>query len=163
MLVDKVTEEKRIENIDTFVFPICFLYRQYLELIMKYIYMKHTGDQKEEIISTINEVSHDLFKVWQKVKPVIEATNAHFEEECDLVQAVEGYISEFNQFDPNSFTFRYPVTKRMEKVLPQEFYINLRILQTRMEELHNFFEGCLMQLDDLKENRTEAIAKKLDY
>jgi hypothetical protein len=160
-LIDLAVNSGDIKTLDTYIFPICFLYRQYLELAMKYIFIKYSGWDKDKKISAIKDVNHNLLRIWNKIKPIIlEETT---KEEKEDIEAVEDYISQFNIFDKSSFTFRYPITKELDGVLTKERRINLINLKERMDELYCFFDGCTGKLDEISEYKAEMLSEYLSY
>ena len=148
-LIKSAINSQDISKIDTFIYPICFLYRQYLELTMKNIYLFYSEETKEIKINTLKEVLHDLMKIWNKIKPLLKI-DAN-KNEINDIEAVEGYILQFHKFDQSSFTFRYPIDKNLRSVIGGETKVNLLHLQMRMDELYNFFNGVISKLDYTKE------------
>ena len=92
-LIQQSLEKKDNYTLDTFVFPACFLYRQYLELALKDIYLSNVKDSERGKIKTIDECQHDLCKIWSKVKPLILADFPN--DDKDVLEAVENYIKQF--------------------------------------------------------------------
>jgi len=114
-LIENAIISQDISKIDTVIYPVCFLYRQYLELVMKIIYLSYSGDVRETKIKTLKDISHNLMKMWNKIKPYLEEeTN---QEERNDIKVVEEYIRQFHKFDKSSFTFRYPITKELRNVI----------------------------------------------
>lgn len=158
-LINFAIKSKNIKILDTFIFPVCFLYRQYLELVMKYIYLYFSDANKEEKIKTLKDTSHNLYEIWYKIKPLLqEAAN---ERDKEAIEVVEDYINQFSAFDKSSVTFRYPVTKKLDGVLTGVQSINLPNLKDRMNELCNFFEGCIGKLSEIKKFKAEMLREYL--
>lgn len=141
LLVNSSVASRDISMLDTSVFPILFLYRQYLELAMKSIFLRFSEDNLGDKEDTIKKSSHNLMSIWNKVKPILEPLGS---EDKEMLVTVEEYIKEFHQFDKSSFTFRYPITKELDRVLTSEKRINLINLRDRIEELYNFFSGAVI-------------------
>ncbi|MEK5233463.1 hypothetical protein MHB42_17300 [Lysinibacillus sp. FSL K6-0232] len=139
----------RIEILDTYIFPVLFLYRQFIELSLKSLYLEYADKPMDEKIQTIKQVSHNLAQMWNKLKPtLIDASNNKSEEE--IVNVVEGYIMRYHNFDKGSFKFRYPIDKDANPLIKGEERIDLVNLKERMTELDNFFSGADGHLDYLK-------------
>lgn len=160
-LIDLAIESVDIKTLDTFIFPVCFLYRQYMELAMKYIYLKYSGSNKEKKISVIKDVNHSLLKIWNKVKPIILEESGKKEKED--IKIVDDYINQFDLFDKSSFTFRYPITKELDGILTGERRMNLVNLKERMNELYCFFDGCTGKLEEISEYKAEMLSEYLSY
>lgn len=163
-LIEYATNSENIKILDTFVFPICFLYRQYLELAMKNIFLKYSGVSEDEKRTVIRNVSHNLTKIWIKIVPIIseEITN---EEKIDI-NIVADYIRQFSDLDISSFSFRYPINKELNLLFYKEQCLDLINLRERMNELYNFFEGCDGKLDSLRDFKYEMMSyymSNMDY
>lgn len=160
-LVEIAINSNRIATLDTHVYPIIFLYRQFLELAMKSIYLSYSEHSMKEKIKTIKDVNHDLLKVWGTIKPLIQDSNS--KDDTDTVKVVEDYITQFHEFDKSSFRFRYPIDKKLNPVLDEEQFIDLLNLKQRMDELDNFFSGVDGHLNAIKESKYEQQREYLEY
>jgi len=93
--------------LDAVIVPIVFLYRQYLELIIK------------NIIDTTQQIEnegkgypkhHNLKELWSEAARLIRKHyGSKAPSELDNVQPC---IDEFSLHDPESFSFRYPTDKK---------------------------------------------------
>ena len=152
-LIENAVSSQDFSKIDTVIYPVCFLYRQYLELVMKIIYLSYSEDTKEIKFNVLKDINHSLIKIWNKIKPYLEEEAS--KNELNDIKVVEEYIKQFHEFDRSSFTFRYPITKDLRKVINGQKRVNLPNLQVRMDELYHFFDGCIGKLDYFKEIKTE--------
>lgn len=153
MLITQAISSKYISKLDTWVFPILFLYRQYLELQMKDMVL-HYGEMKTEGKKAfLKDSSHSLIKIWLELKPVLENIASDNKEKND-VEIVESYIQQLHDRDPNSVVFRYPIGMDLKKALDKEHRINLKNLSLRMQELENFFNGVDGALSERKGNES---------
>lgn len=91
---------------DLYVFPIMFCYRQYLELSLKNICYKVMN--KDDYIRLVRRASHKLPELWSIVK-----------EKMNFSDDDNSYINElvvfFDNIDRDSFSFRYPYNKSLDK------------------------------------------------
>lgn len=92
---------------DLLIYPIMFCYRQYLELLLKNIYMKNNTEDYKDYV---NNVSHNIIKSWEYVKPIL--LNQIKDKELSFIEEV---ICFFDKLDSSSFTFRYEYDKRMNR------------------------------------------------
>jgi hypothetical protein len=140
VLVDHIKETHRDQ--DSLVFPIVFVYRQYLELRLKKLIMdcKKLFDEQPDFPKV-----HDLRKLWADCRQLLEKLEPKVEQK-DLGAVDEG-IQQFCELDPSSESFRYPSSKKGDKSLPSDLtYINLRNLSDLMEKLSGFFEAGEMMV-----------------
>jgi len=153
-IVKTALENKNIKELDTCIFPVSFLYRQYLELVMKHVFLTHSEENFDQKKKWINAVSHDLKKIWGDLVPILK--KGRTPDEIEFISTVEDYIIQFHKIDTSSFAFRYPITKGFEEVHDKEKRINLKNLMLRMDELYNFFDAVEMQLDYEKQVMAEV-------
>ena len=106
-LVEHIRESRM--HLDLLVFPIVFLYRQYLELRLKELIEITTGLNSED------RREHHLARLWRRVRPALEGA---FPENSDDFDAAEKMVKDFQEADAGSFTFRYPEDKAGEPTLP---------------------------------------------
>ena len=120
-LVESITED----HFDPLVYPILFLYRQYLELLLKHllrIMRRLQGVQGESISKEEQDSdkklfeSHELESLWKKVRDLIETLWGDHEDMAANVDA-EARIREFSQIDYSSQNFRYPENKKGKSTL----------------------------------------------
>jgi len=152
VIINNALRKKRIDVLDTCVFPACFLYRQYVELTLKHLYL----GTAEEKTRTIKQASHDLKSIWKKVRPIIEGY--YPTEDPTPLLAAEDYILQFAEEDKSSFAFRYPITKNLSLVHGKQRWINLRNLATRMAELESFLTGVQAGMEAMKDIEDEMKA-----
>lgn len=102
------------------VYPIIFLYRHYIELILKEIILnnwEYLG------ISQSFPEGHNIYKLWkicrqnmQEADKLVDPGFAESEEyQKEIIQAydaLEADLSKFAEIDPDSQSFRYPVDSK---------------------------------------------------
>ena len=162
-LIEKFTPTVQHNILDTILFPICFLYRQYLELTMKSILLQYSEITASEIKEIFKNINHNLPQMWNNIKPIL--SNSELKLDGKDILIVEEYINQFHRMDKSSYNFRYPVTKELATNFTSEKRINLPNLRIRMDELESFFIGCMGMLDQisgLKNTQTEEFLLHLD-
>jgi len=140
VLVDHIKETHTDQ--DFLVFPIVFVYRQYLELRLK----KLISDCKRLFGGQPDFPRvHDLSKLWADCRRLLGKLEPKVEQK-DL-EAVDEGIQQFCELDPSSQSFRYPINKKGDKSLPSDLrYINVRNLSDVMKKLSGFFEAGEMMV-----------------
>lgn len=136
ILVDYLENNEMDANL--LVFPIVYLYRQYLELHLKQIirdgkmFLEHTPDFPTH---------HRLRKLWKECKEIIEEIYLD-EQYANELETVGRCILEFSNKDPNSTAFRYPVDTSNKPSFPDDLrYIDLKNLAKVMDKIYSFFSG----------------------
>jgi hypothetical protein len=122
---------------DSLVFPICFLYRQYLELRLKEVIQ--SGRKLLDEPGNFPQ-HHDISKLWQIVVPILKKAFKDEAEPFDY-SAAEHVVTEFSRLDPGSFAFRYPTDKAGAKSLDGIRHINLRRLADYIEAFSESLEA----------------------
>jgi hypothetical protein len=114
---------------DTLVYPIIFLYRQYLELRLKILIRDGSDllDRRAQI-----PVGHKIESLWSHARSLL------VEIEPDIVQGlglapVESLLGEFAVLDPASTTFRYPLDRKGENPLAALQHLNLLNFRERFD------------------------------
>jgi hypothetical protein len=152
-LVQNAIASKSAGRLDTLIFPILFLYRQFIELELKWIFLVYSDADRSVKIGVIRDIKHNLIKLWQKTKPILlEEVTPQERQDVDIVEA---YIKQFYKLDESSYSFRYPITKNFDQILNAERRINLPNLRKRMDELYHFFTGADGKLSSIRDYRQD--------
>lgn len=129
-------------KIDSQIYPFMFVFRHYLEIVMKdtirYQKLIHREVNDDEVGFV---KGHTLTDIWMFLKPYIK-------DFCEIMslQVVEKLLHEFDYIDGGSYSFRYPfkiANRQNDKVtysLP-EMTIDLYNFHNIMEKLIRFFDG----------------------
>jgi hypothetical protein len=126
---------------DSLIYPIVFLYRQYIELRLKEIiregriFLEEGNDFPKH---------HNIWDLWCTARRIVIKAFQN-ENEPPNFKYVEHVINEFSQIDPDSISFRYPTTKQGDKTIEEEVsHINIRRLASHVEELSKDLDGVSM-------------------
>lgn len=107
---DMIVTAAESENLnpDDLVFPVAYLYRHHLELMVKELVRLGVRvgslDGCEDILG-----GHNLHKLWNKAKQLIEEVWP--DSPNDDLTAVEQALHEFHKLDPTGQAFRYALDK----------------------------------------------------
>ena len=148
---------KNFAVLDGHIYPMVFLYRHFIELYLKGLYIKYSGADEEGIKDYLNKVGHDLNYSWSLVKPLLSCGKKHVGSKQNI-GAIEHYIKEMNKFDSTSMAMRYPVTKDLDKQHQSPVHLDFINLHDRMSELFN----ALHQLDYDIDNQVKDIAPETE-
>jgi len=147
ILAEAVVESRR--DHDSLVFPIVFVYRQYLELRLKQLIRdsrRLLGD------SSGFPATHKIAELWNLCRPLLGQTGLNVGEQ--VLEAIEELIAEFAGADEDSYAFRYPTDKRSNPSLPDLRFVNLPNLADVIRKMSNFFEAVGWQLSVTLERET---------
>jgi len=140
---DRQTNEK-----DTLVFPIIFLYRQYIELTLKDLVRdldNRLGYKRQDKILS----QHKLLPLWDEAIRQYD----HFirQENITLVFTLSSnnermIVNQFNQTDEDSFCFRYARDKGGRETLKNVDYISVNNFKNQIETVVTHIEKMVETL-----------------
>lgn len=125
---DLVEQTLGTELINLYMFPIVFLYRNYLELVLKNIII--TKVPKKDLNKYTEKFNHDLKKTFKVVIKLIKDELS--EKDIEKIYSV---VSEFHTFDKNSFNFRYYFDKKANSTLPNVLSVDLIKLREEIDKV----------------------------
>lgn len=155
VLVERVKHDR--SEADFLVFPIVFLYRQYLELRLKEII--RDGSRLLDSPQRLPK-DHRLDKLWSKCRRILEQVWP--EGPAEHLDAVEECIHEFSRVDPTSTAFRYPTDADGKPSLPGSRHINLRNLSEVMARIGTLLDGASIGLSVYLDHKHEMEAEYRD-
>lgn len=138
-----------IKVLDTYIFPIIFLYRHCIEISIKHIYMRCFGE--------IPKGGHDLVILWDKIENNI--INKILTSE-DFIEQVKQYkkhfiewnfnginfaelrklINELQGFDNKADVWRYLLSKEGELYFTDSQFVDYTIIQERIDNLYEILD-----------------------
>jgi hypothetical protein len=139
MIVDAAKTDDR--NPDDLFFPVAYLYRHHLELMMKELVRSGSLDGCEDILG-----KHDLHKLWDKSKQLIKEVWPDSPD--DDLEAVEQMILEFHKLDPTGQAFRYARARNGRSHLqdgPQR--VDLGNLKATVDAVSRFLDAACAGID----------------
>lgn len=138
----------RNDILDTIIYPLCFNYRQIIELKIKYLYFKYSVTDERDKENFVKRVSHKLNKAWLEVKPYLLPLLTRMNSSMDMTLFDE-FIDEIDSFDSDSFRMRYPIKKDLTSVHSAPVKLDVIGLHSKMFELFNMFNQLDKELDGL--------------
>lgn len=143
---------------DMLVYPVLFLYRQYLELEIKDLIRQ--GRRLQDIPGGFPK-HHDIARLWRICHQLLSeiAPNDSVEE----LREIDRLIEEFSAVDPSSMAFRYPEDKDGNDSLPGITHINLRNVREVMSGIGNLLTGASCQIDEYLSIKGEMAAEYGSY
>lgn len=97
---------------DTLFIPMCYLYRNAVELSLKRILYEESSLTLDEALRHINKKKHKVVGLWNLIKSEVEE-HANAPEDDTTILDVESYITQLNNVDGTSDKFRYPTDKHL--------------------------------------------------
>lgn len=143
--------------------PIVFLYRHAVELYLKALI--HWGNgllqlNNKPIVPHKNIFTEHLLGVLlTNVKPILKfrkALDNYGDPEFGSFRDVEKVIKELEEFDPGSYSFRYPITTKGQDALPHHFLFNVITFGEKFDRLLRILDGMATMLYEDFQSQAEA-------
>ncbi|USJ28606.1 hypothetical protein [Ensifer adhaerens] len=156
---------ERPHHQDSVVYPIVYLYRHHVELMLKDIF-RLAANLLDAPISGSQEKrlgQHDLARLWSLIRPMLAPI-------CDLAGAehlpaedldgIDAYMRQLNERDPRGESFRYARSRDATRTLGADLvHINIRWFAIYMEKLADYLDGLEDWLGMLVDGRDTAYAE----
>lgn len=143
---------------DMLVYPILFLYRQYLELEIKDLIRQ--GRRLQDIPGGFPK-HHDIAGLWRTCHQLLSEIAP--DDSVEELKQIDRLIEEFAAVDPSSMAFRYPEDKKGNDSLPGITHINLRNVREVMTAISNLLTGASCQIDEYLSIKSEMAAEYGSY
>lgn len=144
---DSVVASVEIRSIpaDLAVYPACFLYRHYVESMLKALIK--VGNQLLDGMADYPKDHHKIRKLWDICRPLLE----EFCPEGDPAgtAAVEKCILEFDAMDPSGEVFRFAEYKDGSPSFKGRIQFSLTNMRDVMNRLSGFLEGSYDYMSEL--------------
>jgi hypothetical protein len=154
------------------VYPIVFLYRHHIELMLKRLILKAdepgvryftNEEQMSEAIREKLSKRHSLQWLWDQLRVTVEGRGTGRED----VKAISSYIQQVNEIDPKSSGFRYTTaleeTKiKLDKVQEHGGMLGTQNFAEAMERLAYCLENLDGYFADMIEAYHEMLAEACD-
>lgn len=121
---------------DYLVYPIVFAYRHHIELALKVI-IRDTSALLDE--DRERPKMHKLLALWEMTESLLR----RIAEDDDTYAAVRDCLRRFDELDPSSESFRYPITAAGDAVLPGVYNLDLGQVRAVVARLSTFLD-CVM-------------------
>lgn len=152
VLVDHVATQHRDHNF--LVYPTLFAYRHYIELSLKHLIQdaRRLFDMEGRF-----PAGHRLSALWQTLRPLMERLEGCDETDLDNF---EFCLGRFEEVDPVSQGFRYPVDTNGQPTLPAELQvIDLRQVREVVERMGGLIDGASMQISVYLDYKADAVSE----
>lgn len=136
---------------------MCFLYRHFLELSLKHLYVKFAHPTKDEYKKFL-ENGHRLISLWNATKPVLSKLRKRAGSTVSI-GVLEHYVEEFDKFDPDAMAMRYPVKNDLSR-MHESTRLDILNLHERVNELYWAIVGIANDLEGQMED--EVNQEKID-
>lgn len=134
--------------------PMCYLYRNALELELKQIWFEECGASRQERLKKLNRCKHSFKKMWNMINEDL-LHHSQGQEDISVISHAERYICQLHDFDLTSSIFRYPTDKGMQYHFKNRCYLDAKNVADFMEEISQFLQA----VDDMMNDHNQIIAE----
>ena len=146
------TIERTRRGADRMVYAVLFLYRHYLELMLKGL--MRMGRRLEKGSWDVPRKGHRINELWQECRPMLERQFP--EGEKSATDSVERCIKELCRIDPNGEVSRYPEDTHGRPTIQGDRYLGLRNVRQTMDKIDGFLGGSYDGLDELLQHEADV-------
>lgn len=144
-----------IAKLDLWYFPMVYLYRHSLELLLKAIIFQTVTD-KNDRIDIVEAIRHNLLQAFQKI---IEIKNLTIDGNANA-QWLKDFLSDISQLDSESDMFRYPFGNQFKILFERQTNISLKATHDNMNKAYSIVKE-LFSTGMFSEQIYEAYEPKL--
>ncbi|MBP2110503.1 hypothetical protein [Paenibacillus silagei] len=134
---------KKTEIKGSLFIPMCYLYRNGIELAIKEILFEECSLDHQSAVKKIKEKKHSISALWNSIRSEV-MRHVGVSDEGHLLN-VEKYIKQLHDFDGASDKFRYPTNKDLQVHYNKPKKFDVDNVAGFFGQLSYFFHGvCLM-------------------
>lgn len=130
--------------IDVGIYPLLYLYRQGMELMLKHFIYDRQG------VTRING-SHDLEKLWIESKQVLTELLGSYPDLDETLQKIEQFIKKLSELDPNGEVMRFPENLQRKTFLSDYSIINIEPIYESAKEMKILLDAMRSAINGISE------------
>lgn len=138
IVIEKMIESYSNAVKDMWLFPVIYLYRQSIELILKanvFKYTENENEQKEYLKSVGHNLSYS-FEMFQ-----IKAGNLEDIQNNDTIKWLKKFLDDITEIDNESDVFRYPFSNSGKKYFENTKRINLKCVKVNFNTAYEVLKS----------------------
>ena len=142
---------------DHLFMPMCYLYRNAIELGLKRIIIEDSSTiDTEKALKICKKKKHSILGLYNSIKPELDA---HDNGTDTTLVDVDKYINSFHNIDTTSDKFRYPCDNDLNTHFKDKTELDIDNVASCFEGLINFLDGVSHMLSVEKEIKAEMEAE----
>ena len=150
-------KESDLENMgckEELFLPMCYLYRNCIELNLKMIWFQETGEDFQTKCKIMLDKKHSIVGLWKKLKPYILNCTVETAKR-EYLDGVQDYCMQVHKIDSDASKFRYPMTNTMQPYFSENKRFDFTNTGDFFEALNNILDEIDSDLDVVKQIRAE--------
>lgn len=151
--------KKEIDNgknshIEHLFLPMCYLYRNCVELSLKTIWFDEINGTFQVKCKCMFDKKHSILGMWKEIRSHV-MHNANGSDDVRYLSIIEEYCKQIHDIDSDANKFRYPMSKDMRPYFSSNKRFDFIETGDFFEALNNGLAGIDSQLKYLREEKTE--------
>lgn len=142
--------------------PMCYLYRNALELELKQIWFEECSASRQERLKKLNRCKHSFQKMWNMINSDL-LHHSQGQGDIAVIAHAEKYICQLHEFDLTSSIFRYPTDKYMQYHFKNKCYLDAENVADFMEEISQFLQAVDSLMNDHNQIMADMAAEYDSY
>lgn len=155
-----ITNTPSLKNV--YFFPMCYLYRNALELQLKQIWFEECAASFQERCKKLSETKHSLLKLWNIIYEDV-CHHSQNEEDQSVISYAENYITQIHALDSSSSVFRYPVDKETNYHFKKNKYLDAKNVNQYFDSLSTFLGALETMMTNHNQNQADMQAEYTGY
>ncbi len=152
VLFEKMRDSKK-QEIDSLIYPFCFLKRHYMELCLKYFSIKYVNKDEISKKNMLN-LNHGVQVVWDKMESILQKKAAVVGSSVNFT-FLKDCVRSMQDFDSKSMQMRYPIDKSLKKQNEAT-----RLDYNHVQQIMEKFSKEMEKLDNDIDNQVEKTYTK---
>lgn len=139
-------------NCDEHLFlPMCYLYRNCVELSLKTIWFEEIEEDFQEKCKCMLANKHSIIGMWRKIRPYVEKylSGAY-------INTVENYCMQIHMLDSDANKFRYPMSNSMQNYFSHNKRFDFIVIGDFLEALNNTLDDIDCRLNYINGIKAET-------
>ena len=143
--------EQNLRDQDYLVYPLAFLFRHYIELRLKEIYISACQylDEEQDIPK-----HHEIMNLWKSAMGKIKHIDVG--DTTDMEKHIERVVKSYSQIDRLSTSFRYPIDKKNNPSLDARSLIKIKRFGDETVELSEELEAISIAISVMNDQKNEV-------
>lgn len=137
--------------------PMCYLYRNCVELSLKTIWFDEIGEDYQTKCKLMLDNKHSIIGMWKRIKPYVLEYNRGTDE-IEYIEVIEDYCMQVHTIDCDANKFRYPMSNSMQEYFSCNKRFDFMETGDFFEALINILDGIDMELSYINEVKAEMEA-----
>lgn len=159
-LADLIIDNPNLKTM--YFFPMCYLFRNALELELKQIWFEECAFEFQERCKKLSKSKHSFEKMWNMINNDL-IKHSQGEGDQSVISHAEQYILQINALDSSSSVFRYPVDKYMKYHFKNSKFFDAKNVGEFFKEISEFLQCVDMMMNEHNQYLADLEAEYASY